>query len=490
MPSGNLERNSFIRGLITEASELTFPENASIAEDNMVLNRQGSRQRRLGMDYENLASVIDTGKTSLLFDNFHVGATEWKHVNSDGSVSFGVVQIGNELWFIDLFSDTLSSTIKNQGSPVKLDSDTIGYTVSGLKKISVAPVNGALVITSEELTLPLLLEYNEEEDVFIISDVELKVRDIWGVYDTLNTNERPATLETDHHYNLLNQGWPANRITQSYTGVTGLIELKKKYPNYYNFTTGAPRYSTTPTPFVGFGAARSSYAQRQALVIYNRWGTDGNILVSATGTGYPSNADIASLGKKADGTFSSALIAGSFFGTTPSPKGSFIIDAFDRGSSRQTASGLSGLEVDQERSRPSVVSSYANRIFYSGIDSSILDPTETSADYTGVVLFSQTVETFSQLGRCYQDADPTAEDINELLPTDGGTIKITGASLIRKMIPTSNSLVVFAENGVWEITGPDGVFRADDFSITQVTNIGITGGDSVVDAEGDISYRS
>ena len=37
---------SFIQGLVTEASPLTFPENASIDEDNFVLNRDGSRSRR------------------------------------------------------------------------------------------------------------------------------------------------------------------------------------------------------------------------------------------------------------------------------------------------------------------------------------------------------------------------------------------------------------------------------------------------------------
>ena len=42
---------SFVKGLITEASPLTFPENASIDEKNFVLNRDGSRSRRLGVDY-------------------------------------------------------------------------------------------------------------------------------------------------------------------------------------------------------------------------------------------------------------------------------------------------------------------------------------------------------------------------------------------------------------------------------------------------------
>jgi hypothetical protein len=61
MSKATLERNTFIKGLITEANPLTFPENASIDEDNFVLNRDGSRQRRNGMDYENDYALVSTG---------------------------------------------------------------------------------------------------------------------------------------------------------------------------------------------------------------------------------------------------------------------------------------------------------------------------------------------------------------------------------------------------------------------------------------------
>ena len=44
--------NTFVKGLITEASPLTYPENASIGEDNCVIYRKGNRARRLGADFE------------------------------------------------------------------------------------------------------------------------------------------------------------------------------------------------------------------------------------------------------------------------------------------------------------------------------------------------------------------------------------------------------------------------------------------------------
>ena len=49
---------TFVKGLITEASPLTYPENASIDEDNMILYRKGNRSRRLGIDFESGYSLL------------------------------------------------------------------------------------------------------------------------------------------------------------------------------------------------------------------------------------------------------------------------------------------------------------------------------------------------------------------------------------------------------------------------------------------------
>lgn len=49
----------FVKGLITEASALTFPEGATVDEDNFVINRDGSRQRRLGLEIDEDAIWIE-----------------------------------------------------------------------------------------------------------------------------------------------------------------------------------------------------------------------------------------------------------------------------------------------------------------------------------------------------------------------------------------------------------------------------------------------
>ena len=44
--------NNFVKGLITEAAELTFPEGASVNELNCDLRRDGSRRRRESLTLE------------------------------------------------------------------------------------------------------------------------------------------------------------------------------------------------------------------------------------------------------------------------------------------------------------------------------------------------------------------------------------------------------------------------------------------------------
>ena len=50
MPQSLTQRvvNTFVKGLITEAGELTFPPDASVDELNCDLRRDGSRRRRKG----------------------------------------------------------------------------------------------------------------------------------------------------------------------------------------------------------------------------------------------------------------------------------------------------------------------------------------------------------------------------------------------------------------------------------------------------------
>lgn len=65
--------NTFVKGLMTEASEINFPENYSLYEKNFELRRDGGRDRRKGMD---LLYPLGVTLTSLPYPQFTGDSTE------------------------------------------------------------------------------------------------------------------------------------------------------------------------------------------------------------------------------------------------------------------------------------------------------------------------------------------------------------------------------------------------------------------------------
>jgi hypothetical protein len=95
------------------------------------------------------------------------------------------------------------------------------------------------------------------------------------------------------------------------------------------------------------------------------------------------------------------------------------------------------------------------------------------------------INTPLDFGACYQTNDPTSENLNDILPTDGGVITIHGTGNILKLFPVANGMLVFATNGIWFITGSQGIgFAANDYTITQISKVKILSGSSFVDVLG------
>ena len=424
---------SFVQGLITEASALTFPENASIDESNFVLNRDGSRSRRLGVDYEANHAMKATGISAALLESGRQSFHKWDFPDGNLDLTLGVVRINNKLFFMDLHTANPSNNFKNGGSSL---------TLSGLgtAEIETTVVNHKLIIVSSDLDKPVLLSYNTTADSVSQEEIDIKVRDIWGVNDNLDVGERPTTLSTEHNYNLINQGWNDRIVTSSgNTAIQQLFDDK------------------------GF---------------------------------FPANSDIASLGKEEDVTstdfqrFDSTAFERASTDIGFVTKGAIILDAFNRGASRQTESGLTGLPADQETGNISTCASYAGRVFYSGINSKVTDKDDRSPYFSGYVFFSQTITGDDKFGSCFQEADPTSDEISDIIDTDGGTIQIPECSQILKIIPANASLLVFSDNGVWEIFGDTGGFLATEFQVSKISSNGINNPKSVVELNGAIAYWS
>lgn len=445
---------SFVKGIITEASPLIYPEDSAISVDNFLLIRDGSIARRLGIDYEASHTLIDSGSTANALATSAIYFNTWNNVANNPTLKFGVVQVGTKLWFFDMFKTNMSSNIKNSGN--YLDMGGLGQ-----ERINVSSINGYLIITSKEFS-PVYLEYNSSTDTVSKSPIVFYIRDLFGIDDQLPVNNRPTSLSDSHKYNLLNQGWDITSIN-------------------------------------AFFASKSVY---------------------------PSNADIQALGKDADENFDPDLVVKQYFGNTPAPKGRNIINAFNRGVSRQEQSNVyiassfydvntqlnfnnlyierepltgewtvsnytnfTSLPVDQENSRVSVSAPYSGRVFYSGVESLITTPDERSPDYTGFIFFTKLISSVKDLGECYQEADPTSEHISDIIATDGGYIQIPDAANIFKLVPTDRSLLVLAENGVWEIVGDtDSGFSATGYQVNKIGSIGAMSPSSIVEVEGVVAY--
>lgn len=504
-----IEKQAFVRGLITEASPLTFPENASLDEQNFILNRDGSRQRRFGMDTQQGGTIASTVASYTQQQNNAISVYKWENVGNNPDTEICVVQVGYFLYFFHTNRGPLTDH-ELLLSPINLSSfditnaDPILYPF-GLydypTQCDFAHIDGELFVVNENFGGGILqVSYDSVNDAVTSRSFNLYVRDIWGTEDGLDVDERPATLDDEHKYNLLNQGWPLSRITASLgnttsqTATASTQTLAEAFPEYYYAANPGNIYAY---PYTGSNN-EIGYLAEAAAFFYSRYGVDGTAAYNtitgslSTTTGYyPSNADIYSTGKKIDAngnpTYDFTLVEETSFGTTPAPKGKFILNAFQRGVDRAAKTGLT-LAADTDEGRPTCVEAFSGRLFYAGVNSQRDSSDTRNPNYGSTIFFTQVIERSQQYGRCYTDADPTAEEINQAIASDGGTIKIPNANRIVRMVAKDAALIVFADNGVWAITGPDGVFKATEYTVVEITNVGTVSRGSVVVAEQNIFY--
>lgn len=479
-----IEISKFNKGLITEAGPLTFPDDASLVDENFVLLKDGSRKRRLGLDYEDdhvprIAS--DSSDEVEGVDPLPIMASHmWKNPTQTGSFDIVVVHADQYLYFYNSKAEPISgtpiATTVGPIDPISLPADYVRGT-----SISVASIRGQLVVTFGGDSF-LVLTYDEETEQISASVERIKVRDVWGIESIYDVDERPAITPTtlvddtqtvaldadlvQHVYNLRNQGWPsAQRTSISYKGTA------------YHET-----YDTILLP------------EKEDVTTI----TEVNYLVS--------DADIAWRSKTSSteevetiGLYSPFEVYKNFFGATPAPKGKAIIDLFDRATDRQAFYDKLAEESEMVIEGDSIVSdsatgvisqvaSYAGRVFFSIADDIIQDRDNRSPRLSNLVFFSQVVDKDENIYKCYQESDPTSEYDYDVLDTDGGFVSLPEAGKIVKLAPLGNSLFVITTNGVWEIHGGEQVFSATNQNVTKTSNIGALSSTSVVVSDAVITY--
>src|SRR5574340_1193466 len=205
--------STFVKGLITEANALTFPENASLDEDNFDLVLDGSRQRRLGIDYQTDSVLIPTAINATILEGTRKSFHRWDFPGGASDVTIGVIRAYNKLWFCNLLAASPTASLLNGGAAI---------TISGLAnaEVEVAVINNMFVLVSTDLTYPVVLEYNKTTRLVSQSTFPIQVRDLWGVHDQLEVQQRAATIDNRHLYNLINQGWTDTVSSTASAGVT------------------------------------------------------------------------------------------------------------------------------------------------------------------------------------------------------------------------------------------------------------------------------
>lgn len=425
--------NTFVKGFVTEVNPLTYPENASLDEDNFVLERNGSRSRRLGIDYEFGYTLKSTGLSAADIEGGRQSFHTWESPNEATDVHIGVIRIYNKLWFVNLLDTSPSASFLNSGNAI---------TITGManSELETAVINNGLILVCKDIAYPVLLTYNATTQAVTQENIVLSIRDFLGVDDGESVGTRPSTLSSTHRYNLRNQGWSTK--------------------------------------------------------IVSTCGTDALDCTFTTLGGYPANADLWSLGKVGDATsanfekYDPNVMNRNSIDNATATRGSYIIDAFFRGTSRQNVSGISGLPLDSEEGMITSVASYAGRAFYSGVNSLVTGGDDKSPNYSSYLFFSQTVTDKGKLGLCYQEADPTSPTISDIIDTDGGTIQIPEITNVVRLIPVRSSLLIFAQNGIWELYGDAGGFTATSYQVSKISSIGISNKKSIVEANGIVYYFS
>jgi len=429
---------TFVKGLITEASPLTFPEEASIDEDNCILSRKGNRSRRLGIDYEDgfALSTFDISDPNMVFKEYR-----WESVSNKSNINFLVQQIGLTLYFYDISGSTISTNRKN------FTLDLNGFSVSGtaanlMREISFASGYGYLFCVGETFE-PFIVTYNEDDDNITSERIYIQIRDFEGLEDGLANDEEPTTITPEHRYNLMNQGWVSAKNNN--TGVQA----------YYYTPNGGRKSYRAPTaePIDFYYKILHRYPANN-----KQWWT---AKASSDGNGYKF------------GEFNPTLLEKFYTGNTPAPKGHFVIDAFRK--DRSEASGIPNLSSDIKLTRPGCVGFFSGRTWYG---------------HESAVYYSQILTSKDKAGFCYQEADPTSESISDLIATDGGIVSIPEMAKAVALVPAGTGILCFATNGVWFISGSDKGFTATDLTVQRVHPIGTDSPNSVVEANGQIFWFS
>jgi len=448
----------FSGGYLTEGNLLSYPENAASSLSNFDLKENGSIQRRLGMGYEASASkTMDADKPNLIPA---VNTFKWDNVNGVSSEELLVIQTGTRLDFYDAKTDGI--TDQPVAAPSLYLTAVSGNSIDDVyvSNISAASGAGVLFIAGRFIT-PSYLQFSSGTVTRVPIDMKIRDFEIWkeGEFELDGTSlageRRQPTMTAYHQYNMYNQGWPdiRDRIPYSGVGEASVWIAQFDSPGGDVFQ-GFPLYETF---------ARKGYYPTTANLYHTYQQGAGNSTVKQR-------------------AYDIEQLAPGYDGNTKTARGHSILSAFSRKREGKGSDNINRFETTFTNFRPESVAFYAGRVWYAGTQ---------GKGFSSEVYFSQVIgNELGNAGKCLQEADPTAEVINELVATDGGVLSIDEMGKVYAMRQFSSSLVLITSEGAWAISGAgdNASFTADSFSIKKITDKAAVSSSSIVEAKDSIFY--
>lgn len=296
-----MEQKTFVKGLVTEANKLAFPDNYFDVGDNIELRPNGQVRRRLAVGPEenfNYSTSVDSA-TSL---NYRFQTFDWSNPVGDNSIQFKVVRFGPILRFYDV----TSSPATEKSFSIDITSAAVGgATAAQIAEgyISTSTDNKTLHVAGKYID-PMYVLYDADTDNVSTEAITIQVRDFEDADPSIENDEELTSLTPAQEYDLVNRGW-------SEPG-SGGTDPKDTY-----FTS----YSV-----------------------------------------YPPKSKAPWQGKDSSNVFTSSYIRNLFAGNGSAARGTFTLDFFAK--DRESVSGISGLGTETIDTRPQEVAFYAGRAWW------------------------------------------------------------------------------------------------------------------------------
>lgn len=538
---GQVSYNTFVKGLITEAGPLTFPENASIEDVNCILTVKGSHKRRYGLQQEADGTPMDFTVNREEFKRFNMNSYTWRSPGNKGSKTFLVMQVCTELHFYDI-SERGTIVYNTASLTVDLNSFIVDLTLFKENGCSFTSGKGYLFVTGRGLD-PFYVEYNVDTDRLSCYPLNLLIRDAEGVKDGLGLTDQPTELSKEHLYNLLNQGWVYSEhdelieVTSPLTALftqpddwdgfrtkwnefTWILNGKVLYSDYVNDDNDISDLSVnnqrTARSFNKIPASTRQYLEAVAiegsgvqirstsktpeslagasLTMQLRYVTNGG-----SKTRYKVETRVLQLNQDVTESIEGAPydVYHEKYGRYPSNVQQWFVGrevkkrinveevySFDFGTQRAPRGRLLINPFIEDRSR--YIKSIPNKVDNTRVIDTAFLGGRVFYLRTNQLLYSQVLTDISKASLCYQDGDPTSEESFDIVDSDGGVIAINDMGEGVALFELQNGLLVFASNGVWAVTGlsPDEGFKATSYSVRKLSSVDCISKKSIVNVGG------